>query len=194
MPILLPTKLQNGCHRCIIVVSQLVEDGYIFMTMEIVGQYLQHEATQRSGRERDFFGRTAFNRYYYASYLGVKKTLGSLRKEWDTIAHADVPQLLRGTIKTELSNGRKKAVKAEDAETIEMCSRAINAVMELANLMEEGYATRVTADYTPGILIDFSTLHNFKLNTIFVKQAANWPAKARLLCTTIAVAWNQTNA
>jgi len=120
--------------------------------------------------------------------------LGSLRREWDTISHADVPQLLRGTIKTELSNGRKKAYKADDAETIEVCSRAITAVLELANLMEEGYATRVTADYTPTILVDFSSLHNFKLNTVFVKQAASWPVKARLLCATIAVAWNQTNA
>lgn len=163
------------------------------MAMEIVAQHLQREASQRNLGERDVFGRSAFNRYYYATFLDVKSVLGELRKEWGNIAHATIPNVLRGTVKEELKRGRSRAQKASDSETVELCGRAIAAASELATLMERGYATRVTADYYPNIKIDFSNLFDFQLNTVKVKDASVWPNKARTLAKTILSAWKQIN-
>jgi hypothetical protein len=163
--------------------------------MQIVGQYLQQEALiQTMATDRDFFGRSAFNRYYYATFLQVKTGLGSLRTEWSTMAHADIPGVLRGTVQRELKQGRMRAQKTADKEVITLCSRALAAVADLADLMEKGYATRVTADYHPEISVDFSSGVDFKLNTIAVGAAKTWPSRAAVLVGAITSAWKQLNA
>lgn len=163
--------------------------------MEIVAQYLQQEALTRTDvTDRDYFGRSAFNRYYYATFLQVKAGLGSLRTEWATMAHAGIPEVLRGTVQRELKQGRYRAQRASDTEVVALCSRALAAVSALADLMERGYATRVAADYHPEIPVDFSSGPDFKLNTIAVVDARTWPSRARVLVGTITSAWKQVNA
>jgi hypothetical protein len=144
--------------------------------------------------ERDYFGRSAFNRYYYATFLQVKTGLGGLRVEWSTMAHAGIPEVLRGTVQRELKQGRTRAQRASDQEVVALCSRALAAVADLAKLMEKGYATRVTADYHPEIPVDFSGGQSFKLNTIGVDDARAWPNRAQVLVGAITSAWKQVNA
>ena len=105
--------------------------------------------------------------------------------------HKDVPEVLRGAVKKEIQAGRSKAQKASDQDTVLVCNKAVAATEELAELMEKGYATRVTADYNPQIRIDFSDRHDFELNTVHVKRASEWPDKAQGLIKTISVAWRQ---
>lgn len=162
--------------------------------MEIVGLHLQNIASNRPNPvERDLFGRSAFNRYYYATYLNVKEFLGSLRGEWGRISHDAVPDLLMGAVKKVLQNGRERAKRASDKDTVELCSRAIHAVHELSKMMTEGYASRVAADYNPEVKIDFSDAYDFTLNFVRVKEAAGWPNKARAFLQTINSAWRQVD-
>jgi len=163
--------------------------------MKIVARHLQDEATRRTDQdEKDTFGRSAFNRYYYATFLNVKNALGLFRQEWNSMPHGDVPGVLRGTVRKELNKGRIRAQKTTDQETISACNRAVAATDALAEIMEEGYATRVAADYRPDLRIDFSDKHDFELNTIHVNRASEWPDRARGLITTITTAWKQIDA
>lgn len=162
--------------------------------MEIVAHHLQNVASTRPDPiERDLFGRSAFNRYYYATYLDVKEVLGSLKAEWGGIPHGDVPNVLVGAVKKALIKGRDRAQRASDPETAELCSRAVHATHLLSEMMTNGYATRVAADYHPEVKIDFADAYNFTLNFVRVKDAADWPGKARLMLRTITVAWRQVH-
>lgn len=164
--------------------------------MEIVAQHLQREAVTRTlPLERDLFGRSAFNRYYYATFLEVKSSLAKLRPQWaGELAHAAVSEVLRGTVKKELTKGRNTAQKMDDAEVVSLCQKALSATESLARIMDEGRATRVAADYRPEIPIEFFTASGFRLNTVEVKTAQTWPHKARILLVTISSAWQQVHA
>lgn len=163
-------------------------------SMKIVARHLQEEASRRiNNDEKDTFGRSAFNRYYYATFLSVKNALGSFRHEWHAMPHGNVPQVLRGEVLKEISKGRARAQKAVDHETVNACNRAVAATNALAQLMEDGYATRVTADYRPDLRVDFSNRFDFKLNFIHVNHASEWPERASGLIRIITIAWRQIN-
>lgn len=160
--------------------------------MEKVAQYLQSEAVNRTCQvERDLFGRSAFNRYYYAMYLEVRSSVAKLRPEWANSKHATLPELFRGAIKKSLSQGSKKARRIGDNDLVNLCERAISMSENLANLMEKGYATRVSADYYPDLPISFLGAREFQLNTVDIKDAKSWPSKARSFLATITDAWKQ---
>lgn len=162
--------------------------------MEVVGLHLRTIASTRPHpAERDLFARSAFNRYYYASYLDVKTVLGTMKVEWGGIPHGDVPSVLVGAVKKALLKGRERAQRASDHDTAELCSRAVHAAHELSRMMTKGYATRVAADYNPEIKIDFTDAYDFTLNLVRVKDAADWPSKARIFLRTIFAAWKQVN-
>ncbi|MEC5385532.1 hypothetical protein VVD49_07340 [Uliginosibacterium sp. H3] len=162
--------------------------------MEVVAQYLRQEALSRASPERDTFGRSAFNRYYYATFLTVKRGISALRPEWaGNIPHADIPNMLRGAIKESLGKGRKRALRAGDFELENLCARAISAAEDLAKVMEQGKATRVAADYHPDILVDFSGEQPFYLNKVSVHVAKDWPFRARAFLDTISQAWMQVD-
>src|SRR4051812_403097 len=120
--------------------------------MKVVAHHLQtHASTLPNTAERDLFARSAFNRYYYATYLDVKTVLGALKPGWGRIAHSEVPKIIVGPLNKELSKGRDRAERASDSSTAALCSRAMNATHLLSDLMTSGYATRVAADYDPEI-------------------------------------------
>jgi len=163
--------------------------------MEIVAQHLHQEAIHRTSPiERDLFGRSAFNRYYYSMFIEVRASLAMLRPEWSRLAHAAIPDLLKGKVKDELKRGRKRAEKMGDFDVVSLCESALSATEALAKLMEQGYATRVTADYYPDIPVDFLSANDFQLNTVSVKKAQAWPHRASAFLKTITSAWKQLNA
>lgn len=164
--------------------------------MEIVAQHLQHEAAVRTlSVERDLFGRSAFNRYYYATFLEVKASLAKLRPQWaGELAHASVPEVLRGTVKKELTRGRYTAQRMNDSEVVSLCQKALSAAESLAKILEEGRVTRVAADYHPEIPVEFVAASDFRLNTVGVQTAQTWPHRARVLLVPISSAWRQIHA
>lgn len=161
--------------------------------MELVGSHLKSEAINRLPRpEADLFGRTAFNRFYYATYLEVRRGLAEMRHEWaGDMPHAAIPEILRGTIKKELSKGKQQAQKLDDQALVKRCASATSAALDLAKLLDEGRSVRVTADYHPEILIDFAHAPDFQLNSVPVNLALSWPHRARTLMQAIADAWKQ---
>jgi hypothetical protein len=164
--------------------------------MEKVARHLLDEAMLRDAPdEKDVFGRSVFNRYYYATFLNVKEGLSGLKKEWEgNLAHASIPDMLRGQIQSELKKGLAKAKRASDPEVASLCSKAITATKNLATLMEQGRTLRVTADYHPEVAIDFSIGPYFHLNKFPVEDAKSWAPRAKIFVNAISHAWKQVYA
>lgn len=160
--------------------------------MEVVAHYLQVTAlAKHDATERDLFGRSSYNRYYYSAFLSVRQMLARLDPSWGRLPHADYPGLLRGQISTVLSKGRKKAMKLQDQGLISQCSRASEAARNLANLMASGNATRVVADYQPEIPVNFSFSGRFTLNSVDITEAHQWPERAKAWAKEVENAWRQ---
>ena len=78
--------------------------------MDVVAHHLQTHALALSDpTERDLYGRSSYNRYYYAAFLSARQVLAGLRPEWGRIAHATYPELLTGEVVKVLKSGRMRA-------------------------------------------------------------------------------------
>jgi hypothetical protein len=162
--------------------------------MESVGLYLQKEAVTRSDlTEKDHFGRSSYTRYYYATFLLVRDMFRAMNPDWARVGHADYPPILDATIYRRLEKDRYRALRIKDYELANEIGRAKVSCKELAALMRKGYAIRVTADYFPEVQIDFFSGERFKLNSVSINDAHDWPARARLHSLKILNAWKQLN-
>lgn len=161
-------------------------------TLQQVAHHLQVTANaRRDPVERDLFGRSSYNRYYYAAFLLVRSVLAEMRDEWGKMAHASMPEVLTSEVCRILDKGRKKADKVGDMELSRQCHRAIKAAKELACLMRASSATRVVADYHPEILVNFVHGERFTLNEVGITEAHQWPEKAKAWLGEIHGAWRQ---
>ena len=159
--------------------------------MESVAHHLQLEAVRRTKTEEcDEFGRSAYNRYYYATFLRVRKMIAALDAAWSQLPHASYPLTLRGAVRKKLQNGRSKAQRVGDHDLAATCARALSAATEIADLMEAASATRVVADYNPQIPVDF-TGGRFSLNNVRITDAHEWPKKADVWSSIIEKTWIQ---
>ena len=159
--------------------------------MESVAHFLQTKANSCApgSREFDLFGRSSFNRYYYAVYLQVRSLLGGLNATWAGAQHASIPNLLTGQVLERIKRQRNRALRVGDSDAAQICVRAASSTHELATLMKEAYAVRVTADYEPSIPIVSQNGGRFQLNSVPVTTAHDWVARAREHGQRIARAW-----
>lgn len=142
--------------------------------------------------ERDLYGRSAFNRYYYATFLIVRaglRRMGRVSVNGE-IAHASIPEMLSGTIYNALKKSCKDAQKIGDSETIAVFSLGAEAAKALALLMITARGSRTAADYHPEKPIVISG-HGFSLLTISAETAQGWPHKAELLINRVEAGWRQ---
>ncbi|TDM06122.1 MAG: hypothetical protein C4K60_15855 [Ideonella sp. MAG2] len=160
--------------------------------MEDVAQHLQQEAIKRTDPgQRDEFARSAFNRFYYATFIPLSRSLADMKDQWTELPHKDVPELLRGSLIRELKLGKKRAEKLGDNDTAGLCARAISNCHEVAAIMETGYAVRVAADYKSEVRIDFSSGADFKLSNVPVSIAKQWPKRVEAYVGSISAAMRQ---
>jgi hypothetical protein len=162
--------------------------------MHVVGHHLQIEAIRRHDvRERDLFARSAFNRYYYASFLLIRDAFGEMEPSWQTMPHKSYPTTLRGKVTQTLKRGRSQAMKLGDYQLEEQLRTSSAAAAELAKLLERAYGTRVAADYDDTPVI-FATGQRFSLNSITITEAHEWSQKVQTLASTIKSGWRQIHA
>jgi len=121
--------------------------------MRIVGDHLAREATaRRVPSERDLFGRSAFNRYYYSAFLAVRSVLRRIEPSWSTPTHQSVPVVLKGEvlrrIKTQIQASERTGMITHSQGEQYYRSAAI-AATELSNFLTSARETRRLADYEP---------------------------------------------
>ena len=162
--------------------------------MKIVGHHLQQEAIRRtSDAEKDVFGRSSYNRYYYAAFLTARSLFVSLDPGWEKKKHAEYPETLKGKIGDRFKKAKARASRIGDWELYDECERAKSAALQLAKLMQVSCATRVAADYNPGIKVIFNTHSGFELNSVAISDAYEWPQRADMFARKILQVWVQIN-
>ncbi|MDO9317558.1 MAG: hypothetical protein Q7V56_05090 [Gammaproteobacteria bacterium] len=163
--------------------------------MKFVGEKLALLAKlEKDDSNRNLLGRSAYNRFYYASFLVTREMLATLDPSWKTTAHSRIPELLSVTVTKEV----KKVLKASarkgiisEAEEKSWFSRLSTACSELSKLLKIAYEIRVVADYTPENLIVFDrgviSLDGCKLPT-----ANEWYSQASAYCKVIQKVWKDS--
>lgn len=159
--------------------------------MERVAHHLQRAAIERRDTPHDFdlFGRSAFNRYYYALFLVVRATVLRLNPKWEG-DHSGLPGVLVGDLYKQIGRFRTSAHRKQDKETVELCNRALAAMNELSELMRGANAVRVTADYNPQVPVIDQGSDRFTLGPTNITTAHSWPERARVLTSHVNRAWS----
>jgi len=158
--------------------------------MERVALSLQKWAVQRRAHHDDFdlYGRSAFNRYYYATFLTVRSLIIEFEPQW-TGAHSSVPDFLAGSINREIKRYRSSALRRQQSDAVEICNRTVTALSALADLMKTANTVRVTADYNPSIKIQDDRQNRFTLGTTSITEAHRWASQAQVFSHVIRRGW-----
>lgn len=162
--------------------------------MKIVGEKLEEIAVLERDKDlQNLFGRSAFNRYYYAAFLITREMLGELNNAWKKTAHSEIPNLLETSVRKQPINNLKLSAKKElitSGEFSRLNTSLTNATAELANLLRQAYDVRVIADYEPDQIIVVKgkviSLHSIKLTS-----ANTWMNRANSFCKDIRKVWKE---
>lgn len=143
-----------------------------------VAEHLSSFAKKHSASDADAFGRTAFNRYYYAAYLTVRELLERVDASWGREGHANVPGLLEGALLKKVKGMARKQEKvgvlAKAREQV-LVKQATAASSEIASILKSAYSVRVAADYEPSHVVLFDHDHcGFRLIGHTDAEARNW--------------------
>ena len=161
--------------------------------METVARHLENEALARLGNqvEYDEFGRSAFNRYYYAAFLEVREMMRHFDHKWFG-SHGSLPDELIGSVKRRFSQAKSRAFKIGDKGLESRCQYAIHHLHELSDLMRKIYGIRVVADYQPETLILISG-GSLSLAAVEIGVAKHWASDVRSHAGHIVPVWNEIN-
>ena len=146
------------------------------------------EEKEKNG-DYDVFGRSAFNRYYYASYLVVREMLLKLDSSWGKERHSKIPDLLKTTILRKIKNEIKKQAKAGFPRN-EYLKDPNSAIIGLADLMESAYKIRIDADYFPEKKVSFVNGKLILSNTT-LSSAEKWLNQTNRFTGEILTIWRQ---
>lgn len=144
--------------------------------LPIVAKHLSDTARIKAGEEADAFGRTAFNRYYYAAFLSTRELLLQIDSSWAHAPHRNIPDLLERDLVKRLRTALK-ALQAKGLVTEGKAKRLINqthaAGGDMASILRIAYKVRITADYIPEEKVHFEP-GTFRLATHTESEAREW--------------------
>jgi len=157
--------------------------------MKVVGETLTKlTGSNISVEERNLYGRSAFNRFYYAAYLNTREMLAFLDPKLKKTAHKNIPITLRSTLRNRLKTTVNKYYEEEIMsynDKQRLIHNMFTATEELANMLEQAYDARVIADYMPEVLIQKKSNSEFLLKSHTLQNAQRWPDRASAYCKTI---------
>lgn len=143
--------------------------------LHFVGTTLSDEAKKRKGDLADAFGRSAFNRYYYAAYLEVRSLLLTFNSRW-RINHDEAPNYLRKNLQKifrEEINRQQKRQVITHAEGMKISSAVLKSASIIAQDLEVAYKVRAISDYEPEELVTFDQT-TFHLDSHSEVEAKGW--------------------
>jgi hypothetical protein len=131
--------------------------------LHLVGTTLSDEAKRNSGDIADAYGRSAFNRYYYAAYLATRDLLIRFKPEWD-VSHAGAPDLVGSALPALVRKEAKRLQKLHamsQADGQRVIRGVASAGAAIGELLRIAYKVRVISDYRPEEQVSFykSTFH-----------------------------------
>jgi hypothetical protein len=162
--------------------------------MRVVADRLADWAVaERNEDDADAFGRSAFNRYYYSSYLITRDMLKQLDPKWASGGHREIPNILAQALR----NKAKKQIKRVEKDKLVAPGTAATlrdslnlAVAELSNLLQMAYGIRVVADYEPETRV-VRDGNRITLGEGSLGAARTWPNRAASYTKRILKIWRQ---
>jgi hypothetical protein len=162
--------------------------------VEIVGDYLVEAASKISEEvDQDLFGRSAFNRYYYAAFLSVRNLFGEIDDRLNEPQHGQIPKLLTVTLKgriDKLIKNQQKGGVLPSERAQELRDNLETALTTLADLMGYAYSIRKIADYEPDIKIKFNS-EKLEIGGCDSVIAKKWGEEVRLIADQIREIWRE---
>lgn len=142
----------------------------------------------------DAYVRTAFNRYYYASFLVVQHMLGEIKSEWARTRHKDIPLILRES----LISAAKGLIRNKTSSSIVHDKNVLNnsfftlrsAGNALAQEIEHAYNIRVIADYRPDSNVQQKGWES-TIDGVALRDAQEWRPSAVQKAEEILNAWQE---
>lgn len=128
-------------------------------------------------KEGEAYVRSAFNRYYYATYYSVRELLFQLDEKWAKTNHAEIPNLLEEALVKHVDREMNKLVRCKALTPSEQSAKKHllrAATNQLASLMRESYQVRVAADYKPEIPVAYKVNNIYELQGRTDQAAKNW--------------------
>lgn len=111
-----------------------------------------HACALADAAEVDLFGRSAFNRFYYACYWAIRTNLPDMVSDWTKMGHKALPDCLKSSVQKETLKAlerQRKSKMISDEDFGRLQPRITRSIAEIARLLEQGYSVRCTADYNP---------------------------------------------
>lgn len=145
-------------------------------SLPIVADHLCRVAKETQADEADAFGRTAFNRYYYAAFLSTRDLLIQVDRSWAHTPHSNIPEILEMNLMKKLRAALKplqiRGLVAE-GRARSLVNQAGSAGGEMAAILRMAYKVRITADYSPEVKVIFEPA-TFRLATHTEAEAKQW--------------------
>ncbi|HCB1401081.1 TPA: hypothetical protein QH865_005115 [Klebsiella variicola] len=150
--------------------------------LHLVADHLvkQANATRRKGDAQtilaDAYGRSAFNRYYYACFLNIREFVSAIDTSWGKVKHAEVPTLLRVSVNKKIEIELRKSERIGDLTLGEYHSKKsilLTSLENMASTMAMAYTIRGVVDYEPEIEMIFGD-GSFSINKTSVASAKGW--------------------
>jgi hypothetical protein len=159
----------------------------------VANRLSQIAVDERIEIDADAFGRSAFNRYYYAAYLETRDMLGQLNPSWVRTPHSVIPGFLTETILNAIRRNAKRQLTLgalSKSESALLRDTANKSTAYLSDLLREAYAIRCVADYQPEqrILRDGNII---KLGDHSIQAARKWPQRASFHAKILIRIWRQ---
>jgi len=162
--------------------------------MQVVGHYLQVEAMKpHNPEEKDLFGRSSYNRYYYATFNITRDIVRTINPKWVSSKHAEYPDIFSKKIVGRFKKERSSALKVEDPALVGILNKAISSANDIALLLRKANSARKVADYDLSIKVNFLNTNRFSLSSIDITSAHLWPERANTLGSLIIDAWRQVD-
>jgi hypothetical protein len=160
--------------------------------MQVVGKHLSDFAMSIRGMSPDdgLFARSAFNRYYYATFLASRQLLIETTGTRG-LPHKALPEHLTGqfqkTVKHQIDVGFKSGVLS-NADRARMLSGLRDNTRVLRELLVMAYGVRVLADYEPDVPVEMKD-DTYSLGASTLSAASNWARRAQMYCKNLRKIW-----
>lgn len=141
----------------------------------------EHLATYAKGLgagdvEADAFGRSAFNRHYYATFLTVRDLLVTIDVAWAKTPHSEIPERIEKNLVARIKDVAKMQVRSGvlgAGRSSAIVGQSISAATEIASVLKSAYSIRVVADYEPSHKIVFGA-SGIELDSCSIGEASSW--------------------
>jgi hypothetical protein len=139
----------------------------------------------------DAYVRSAFNRYYYASFLVVQYTLGEIDNRWARTPHRDIPCRLRKDLFAKAKRIIRRNIDSFPPNSAnELLTVLRSAGGALADDMKEAYEIRRIADYEPDVDIRRQGWEA-SIDGVALRDAQKWHPQAVERTMEIRRAWRE---